>query len=1598
MRRLELTFVLAVFMQGIAAHAASGPVITTQPTNQTVLGGDYVSVYVNATGNPLPEYQWFFNGAALNGQNSQYLIIVSAQTTNQGDYFAVVSNSVGVATSQVARLTVITNAPEILEHPTNLTVTVGQFAEFSVMATGLPPPTYQWRFEGEDIMGRTGSSLFILADETNAGNYSVVVANSVGAATSQVAVLTVDPYPLIALQPTNVALIEGQDTRLRSAGFGRQPLFRQWYQDDVAVANATNDTLSLLQIRLTNAGNYYFVVSNELGAVTSEVATVSVTPAPTHAGAVDIEYYTGTNNFLDLRAIVLDSQQRVVAAGLQTPSQASTVTRIGHDGRVDSGFVQTNRPGGFISALAIQPDDTVIAGGNFGFYGVWRTEDVARLNADGTIDTNFSARPLSFGFGPEARSVAMQSDGRVLVGNYGASGDNALRLVYALLPNGALDPSFSLSLPFQSFSSTHPQTLAVGPNDEIMLGDHVGAVRRHSDGSADSSFVGPRQPTRFARLANDGSIYVGGSELYTNAGFSSRYLARLTPRGEVDSTFQFDAGLAGRLFFVSDVAIQQDGKVVVVAALSPSASNTVVRLQRNGQIDPTFAECQFQGTGRALAIQNDGGIVVAGNFSSIQGYTRRGLVRLLGGVPAAPVIVRQPQDTKVTEGGDGVVFAEVSVTAPTHFQWYQGTEPLPGETRQVLRFRNATLGQTGEYLMIASNAFGRATSSVARVHVSAPPLVPGAVDSRFETDCNGPVYAVAETGDGKFIIGGRFTRVGNHPRNFVARLNGDGSVDETFDPGAGPSGLTPNSGGVGVQIDCLAVDAAGEVYVGGNFTNFSGVGRSGLVRLELNGAVDLSFQPATVPASRVRAVAPLAGGRVLACGAIWNGQHLVRLNPDGSIDQSFRMPISTPYYGPFNTMLVEPGGKILVASSYSTVFRVFPDGALDTSFSTDLFFNYAPFSMRLLQSGDLLVGGRPGPGPAPGPLGFLYRLGPDGRKACAIGPCFDVRSGEVNWVSSDTCDRILVGGRFTSIPSNSPPHFARLQFNGQPDPQFTIPALNGAVLAGLALRDGGMVIAGEFTKAAGVTRNRLALLRGGPYSAPVIGTQPAPQTVGEGHALTLFSGVACVQPSASIQWYRDGVALAGETNLSLRVGNALRGDAGGYTVVASNALGSVTSVTAQVTVNGAPRVPGAPFVERPSLLPSNSVVHALLALPDGKLLVGGSFSNFLGQSHRGLLRVNADGAYDSSFFPASNVVRTLALKEDGNIRSVDPMPGGTVLAVDQVGSTTRLLLGAARGTNFSRWSNYMWSDSRVSIPLAISRRGEVYVSRPRQIWRVHDNWFKSVYGEVYAMAFQPDGKLVLGGTFSSIGGPAGGPDLEGSVACTNVVRLLTNGLVDRTFFPDAGAIFALAVQPDGKTVVGGQFSSAGPMISRGVARFNEDGSVDSTFAPSPGVLGGGATVYALALQPDGRIVIGGTFTHYNGVPRSGLARVNPDGSLDETFEPGSGISGAAARVSTLTMAIDGTVYLGGSFTHFNGVPRQSFSPAYNNPRLYALQNDDASFSASFLSLLDRTYIFESRQFDGPWSMITTLNGDGTTKFVTDTNAVDATRFYRLRVE
>ena len=181
-------------------------------------------------------------------------------------------------------------------------------------------------------------------------------------------------------------------------------------------------------------------------------------------------------------------------------------------------------------------------------------------------------------------------------------------------------------------------------------------------------------------------------------------------------------------------------------------------------------------------------------------------------------------------------------------------------------------------------------------------------------------------------------------------------------------------------------------------------------------------------------------------------------------------------------------------------------------------------------------------------------------------------------------------------------------------------------------------------------------------------------------------------------------------------------------------------------------------------------------------------------------------------------------------------------------------------------------------------------------------------GDIYAVAVQPDGRLVIGGYFDTYNGTSRG----------HVARLESDGSLDAGFRAAGqgayGPVEALCIQEDGKVLLGGKFTSFDGTERGRVARLNTDGSLDDGFL-STGAGADGA-VCAIGVQSNGKIVIGGSFTHYNGAERSHIARLNADGSLDTGFAASTDYD-----VYSLLILSDDSLLIGGDFTTCNGEAR-----------------------------------------------------------------------------
>jgi HYDIN/CFA65/VesB family protein/centrosomal CEP192-like protein/Ig-like domain-containing protein len=278
-QNVSLTSTSMTAVNFTATATAVSPTITTQPANQTVAAGQTATFTVVASGTTPLSYQWQKNGASISGATASSYTTPATTTADSGSTFAVVvSNTAGTATSSAATLTVnaAAVAPAITTQPANQTVTAGQTATFTVVASGTTPLSYQWQKNGASISGATASSYTTPATTTadSGSTFRVVVTNTAGTATSNAATLTVNPAPAPAIQVSSTSINFGNDVVGTSTS------------QSLIVTNTGTATLSISQISASPSAFSVSGFSLPLSVNAGQQTTITVAFVPTAVGSV----------------------------------------------------------------------------------------------------------------------------------------------------------------------------------------------------------------------------------------------------------------------------------------------------------------------------------------------------------------------------------------------------------------------------------------------------------------------------------------------------------------------------------------------------------------------------------------------------------------------------------------------------------------------------------------------------------------------------------------------------------------------------------------------------------------------------------------------------------------------------------------------------------------------------------------------------------------------------------------------------------------------------------------------------------------------------------------------------------------------------------------------------------------------------------------------------------------------------------------------------------------------------------------------------------------------------------------------------------------
>lgn len=784
------------------------------------------------------------------------------------------------------------------------------------------------------------------------------------------------------------------------------------------------------------------------------------------------------------------------------------------------------RSGGAVSSVAVQKDGKLILAGAFNAINGVARNGMARLNADGTVDLTFDAGMgaccstviTQTRIASSISAIALQADGKVILGGSFLSVNGTPRKGLARLhADGALDASFDPGAGLDSDQGSLPQgvvsAIAAQTDGKILIGGsftgvggvkHIGIARLNANGAVDVGFnpgAGatdddgrPRQVSALALLSS-GQVLIGGDFTYVDVAARSG-LARLTAAGVPDPAFvpgifQLDTTLPPPS--VDGLAVQTDGKIVFSGSfewVDQDNRRGVARINPDTTLDNAFNSSVNANNGdvfRVIGLQGDGKVIGYREFTDANGNSQRAIARLNsdGSLDATYVLALQPG----LSGG--------------------------------LQIQRAVLQPDGQSLVVGNFAAGADATprGIARVKST------GGLDAAFvprlelSEELASHVQAVAAQKDGKVMIGGTFDRINGTPRGRLARLNRDGSLDDAFAPIIEPADSKHYVAQIAIQKD-------EKILISGWFTTVNGASRNSIARLNEDGSLDTSFDvgagatDANGALGRVLALAAQEDDKIVLGGdfAMFNGigaPWALRLKPDGSFDNWLSdglncLNCDTTEIRSFGVLTNGPIMMIGVFTrisgrAYNGFVRLLADGSVDPFFVSPATAEEQPIA-QAVTSDDKTIIAILSPDLAGGANHTrLVRLKPDGTSDGSFNPGDILGDGSsaapVSAISIDEQERILIGGAFVSIGGTARRGLARLKPDGTLDTNFdagsgfangvfsVAPNFHSRVAGIVRQDDGGIIVGGNFSAANGQVRLGVARFQAEPPSQSV-GSRP----------------------------------------------------------------------------------------------------------------------------------------------------------------------------------------------------------------------------------------------------------------------------------------------------------------------------------------------------------------------------------------------------------------------------------------------------------------------------------------------------------------------------
>jgi uncharacterized delta-60 repeat protein len=723
-------------------------------------------------------------------------------------------------------------------------------------------------------------------------------------------------------------------------------------------------------------------------------------------------------------------------------------------------------------------------------------------------------------------------------------------------------------------------------------------------------------------------------------------------------------------------------------------------------------------------------------------------------------------------------------------------------------------------------------------------------DAGFGNGVDGPIGKVAVQPDGKLIIAGNFNHYNKVARQCIARIYADKSLDISFD-----SHFGANS-----HIENVILQADGKIIIVGNFTEYAGVSRNRIARLNADGSLDATFNPGAGANDIINRAVIQPDGKIIIGGNFTtynnaNVYRFTRLNSDGSLDATFTNTLGTN--GVVYALAVQADGKILVGGNFTqfntsfrnNIVRVNADGSRDTSFNIGIGANNVVRNFAVQSDDKIYV------------LGFfdkfndqqksgLVRLNSNG----SIDDSF-IGSGVGGAASAAVIQpdgKIIIGGSFANYENELINDVIRINNDGTLDSTFnTKPPINrdGAILDVALTAEGKIIAAGLFRQYDNKTNNYIVTLDS-------TGLLDAAFDIGTGTGSDNSVSVMVSLPDNTI-------LIAGKFNH--------------YNGVHKGKIAKISN-------------DGILDLDFNTGIGANGDVNIITVQADGKILIAGEFSSYSGIARNKIARLNEDGSLDESYNPGAYIVA-------GNISNIVLQDSGKAILAGQLSYDINDTPHNEYVSRFNIDGSYDFTFNSLLVDYA--------------------NGFVAGIQEVIV---QKNGKLVVGLTGNSFS-----PSRVNSV-----FRLNKDGGIDEAFSSlpvniikgvwdmdqDAsGNIFLFGNAPGGVTT-----------FERGMlVKLDKDGKVITDFNVNGSALTNSLRINKLKVQDNGKIIISGTFNYYDGVEMNGLGRLNPDGSVDDTFSSAKGFTTYNRGVSDILLRSENKIIIGGTFKAYNYVGRNNIA-------------------------------------------------------------------------